>query len=161
MTKLIIMYINFIRAPCRLDLVERRLQENSRICEDYQNRLFTDIVNIGLDNRDASITEPLDKIKSCLKEVKLKVIRFESSKFGRGYRINCNDSQRREFVEMILVIVHNSDYITTLIEIYHNRGNSSNARKLQLIGLIRKYKKLRSWITMLENTEDTNMYNNY
>ena len=62
---------------------------------------------------------------------------------------------------MILVIVHNSDYVTTLIEMYHNRGNSSDARKLQLIALIRKYKKLRSWITMLENTENTNMYNNY
>ena len=139
--------------------MELRVQENSRICEDYQNRLFRDIVNISLDNRDASITESLDKIKSCLKEVKAKVKQFESSKFGRGYRINCNDSERREFVEMILVIVHNSDYVTTLIEMYHNRDGSSDAWKLQLIYLIRKYKKLRSWITMLQNTEDTNPYN--
>ena len=149
------------RPPRRLEIVERRLQENDRICEQYQNRLLTEIGNIGLDNRHASITEPLDKIKSCLKEVKAKVKWFESSQFGKGYRIYCNDSKRREFVEMILVIVHNSDYVTTLIEMYHNRGNSSDARKLQLIALIRKYKKLRSWITMLENTENTNMYNNY
>ena len=154
------MDIDFTRAPHRLDLVELRLEENSRICEDYNRGLFNDIVTISLHNRDASITEPLDKIKSCLKEVKAKVKQFESSKFGRGYRINCNDSERHEFVEMILVIVHNSDYVTTLIEMYHNRGDSSDARKRQLIALIRKYKKLRSWITMLENTEHTNPYNN-
>ena len=147
------------RPPRRLEIVERRLQENDRICEQYQNRLLTEIGNIGLDNRHASITEPLDKIKSCLKEVKAKVKSFESNQFGRGYRIYCNDSQRREFVKMLLAVVHFSDYVTTLIEMYHNRDGSSDARKLQLISLIRKYKKLRSWITMLENTEDTDMYN--
>ena len=82
------MDIDFTRAPHRLDLVELRLEENSRICEDYNRGLFNDIVTISLDNRDASITEPLDKIKSCLKEVKAKVKQFESSRLGRGYRIN-------------------------------------------------------------------------
>ena len=100
MTKLIIMDL-FIRAPRRLDLVELRLEENSRICRDYQRGLIMEISNISLGNRDASITEALDKIKSCLKEVKAKVKQFESSRFGRGYRINCDDSERREFVEMI------------------------------------------------------------
>ena len=160
MRKLIMM--DFIRAPRRLDLVELRLEENSRICRDYQRRFIIEISNISLNNRDASVTEVIDKIKSCLKEVKAKVKQFESSRFGRGYRINCDDSERREFVEMISKMVHNSDYIRSLYEMHRNMDHyfSTYAEKMKLIGLVRKYDRLQSWMTMLENTEKTNIYNN-
>ena len=107
-------------------------------------------------NRDANLTE-VDKIKSCMKDVKLRVKVFEMSTHGTGYRINCDVSERKRFVDMILQIVHNSDYIRKFNEIwkiaYRPNNIPSNLYKLKI-----KYSKLKQWIGLLENTEEANFY---
>ena len=132
--------LNIMRNP---HLAEERQKEDSRICRQYQEWLIEEISNINMGNRDANLTE-VDKIKSCMKDVKLRVKVFEISTHGRGYRINCDVSERKRFVDMILEIVHNSDYIRKFNEI------SSN--------LNLKYSKLKQWIRLLENMEESNFY---
>ena len=118
---------NFITAPRRKDLVEEREKEDLRICRQYQKWLIDGISNISIGNKDANLTV-LNKIKSCMKDVKLRVRVFEMSTYGTGYRINCDVSERKRFVDMILQIVHISDYIRkfikylklhTMLTIYH------------------------------------------
>ena len=99
---------NFITAPRREDLAEERQKEDRRICRQYQEWLIEEISNINMGNRDANLTE-VDKIKSCMKDVKLRVKVFEMSTHGTGYIMYCDVSEIKRFVDMILQIVDNSD----------------------------------------------------
>ena len=120
----------------RLDLVEERQKVDCEICRQYQMKLIRDISNISMGNRDPSLIL-LDKIKSCFKEAKAKVLEFERSRFGRAYRINCDVSEREQFVK--LVEVHNSDYIRKLYEVWNDTyyGNDTLV-KVKLYYLARK-----------------------
>ena len=100
-------------------------------------------------------TEKLGEI--CEKEVKKKVKEFESSRSGRGYRINCDVSERKRFVDMILQIVHNSDYIRKLYQIFEIAYWADNI-PYEIYKLCFKYGKLKQWIRLLENTEESNFY---
>ena len=148
---------NFITAMRNPYVVEERQKEDRRICRQYQEWLIEEISNINMGNRDANLTE-VDKIKSCMKDVKLRVKVFEMSTHGTGYRINCDVSERKRFVDMILQIVHNSDYIRKLYQIWgiaHRDNNiSSNLYDLKI-----KYSKLKQWIGLLKNTNESNFYN--
>ena len=135
---------NFITAPRREDLAEERQKEDRRICRQYQKCLIDEISNINMGNRDTNLTE-VEKIKSCLRDVKLRVEVFEMSTHGIGYRRYCDASEIKRFVNRIFKIVENSDYIRKLNEICTNL-------KLQ-------YKELRQWINLIYNKEETNFYN--
>ena len=137
------MHSNFITAPRNSYVVEERQKENRRICRQYQEWLIHEISNINMGNRDANLTE-VEKIKSCMEDVKLRLKVFEMSSHGTGYRRYCDVSERKRFVDMILQIVHNSDYIRKFNEISLN--------------LNLKYSKLKQWIGVLENTEESNFY---
>ena len=147
---------NFITAPRRLDLAEERQKVDSEICRQYQGWLITEISNISISNRDENLTV-VDKIKSYLKEVKMKVLVFERSSHGTGYRINCDLSERKKFVDLILQIVHNSDYIRKFYEIWEIAYHADNI-PYEYYQLAFKYGKLKSWISLLENTEESNIY---
>ena len=125
-------------------VVEERKREDRRICRQYQEWVITEISNINMGNRAANLTE-VGKIKSCLKDVKLRVEVFEMSTHGIGYRRYCDASEIKRFVNRIFEIVENSDYIRKLNEICTNL-------KLQ-------YKELRQWINLIYNKEETNFYN--
>ena len=70
-----------------------------------------EITNINMLNRPSHITTTVEKIENCLKELKSNIKEFEKSVYGRGYMMNCSNEERREFVENILEMIHNSDYI--------------------------------------------------
>ena len=152
------MDINFIRAPRNVNLVKHRQKVDSEICRQYQQQLITQILNISIRDRDENLTVP-EQIKSCLKEVKMKVLVFERSTHGRGYRINCDLSERKRFVDLIMTIVRNSDYVRKLFEIWNNLYND-NGRHMELEKVVGKYGKLINWIRLLENTEESNKYGN-
>ena len=151
-----IMDSNFITATRTKDLVKQRQKVDSDICRQYQRWLITEISKISMGNRDANLTV-VDKIKSCMKDVKLRVIVFERSTHGRGYRIYCDVSERKRFVDMILQIVHNSDYIRKFFEIWEI-AYYDGMRHWLLYPLAKKYRKLKSWIRLLENMEESNFY---
>ena len=150
------MHSNFITAPRNSYVVEERQKENRRICRQYQEWLIHEISNINMGNRDANLTE-VEKIKSCMEDVKLRLKVFEMSSHGTGYRRYCDVSERKRFVDMILQIVRNSDYIRKFDEIwplaYSINDIPSNLFKLKL-----KYSRLRQWIRLLENTNESNFY---
>ena len=140
----------------RLDLAEERQKVDSEICRQYQRWLISEISNVTISNRDANLTV-VDKIKSCLKEVKMKVLVFERSTHGTGYRINCDVSERKKFVDLILQIVDNSDYIRKFYEIWEIAFK--NDTHWSLLSLSKKYYNLQNWIRLLENTDESNLYN--
>ena len=127
-----------------LYVVEERKREDRRICRQYQEWVITEISNINMGNRAANLTE-VDKINSCLEDVKLRLKVFEMSTHGIGYRRYCDPSEIQRFVNRILEIVENSDYIRKLNEICSN---------LKLT-----YNELKQWINLLHNTEESNFYN--
>ena len=149
---------NFITAPRRVDLADERQKVDREICRQYQIKLIREISNISMGNRDVNLTV-FEKKKSCLKEVKMKVLVFERSSHGRGYRINCDVSERKRFVDLLLQIVHNShcDYIRKFYEIWEIAYNDG-MRHWLLCPLAKKYGKLKSWISLFENTEESNFY---
>ena len=106
-------------------------------------------------NRDANLTV-VDKIKSCMKDVKKMVLMFERNTHGKGYRIYCDVSERKKFVDMILQIVENSDYIRKYYEIYDIAFNTDT--HWSLLPLAKKYYNLQNWIRLLENTDESNLY---
>ena len=147
---------NFITAPRRKDLAEERQKVNMEICRQYQKWLIDEISSINMGNKDANLTV-LEKIKSCMKDVKLRVRVFEMSSHGTGYRRHCDVSERKRFVDMILQIVHNSDYIRKLYEIWRIAYRDNNVPS-NLYDLKIKYSKLKQWIGLLKNTEESNFY---
>ena len=142
----------------RLDLEEERQKVDIEICRQYKNIFIRNISNISMGNRDESLTV-IEKIKSCMKEVKKKVKEFESSRFGRGYRINCDVSERNNFAKMIINLVHYSDYIRKFYEVWEDSYYGNNiSLKAAFYRLVKKYVQLQGWIKMLANMEETNMY---
>ena len=57
----------------RKDLAQQRENVDITICRQYQTWLITEISNISMGNRDENLTV-VDKIKSCMKDVKKKVL---------------------------------------------------------------------------------------
>ena len=150
------MHSNFITAPRNSYVVEERQKENRRICRQYQEWLIHEISNINMGNRDANLTE-VEKIKSCMEDVKLRLKVFEMSSHGTGYRRYCDVSERKRFVDMILQIVHNSDYIRKLYEIWRIAYRDNNVPS-NLYDLKIKYSKLKQWIGLLKNTKESHFY---
>ena len=142
---------NFITAPRNSYVVEERQKEDRRICRQYQEWLIEEISNINMGNRDANLTE-VEKIKSCMEDVKLRLKVFEMSSHGTGYRRYCDVSERKRLIDMVSQIIDNSDYIRKFND--YIRKVNEICSKLNL-----KYSELKQWIGLLENTKESNFYN--
>ena len=147
---------NFITASQRRkDLVEEREKVDLMICKQYQQWLIDQISSYNMNHEKHAHLPVLDKIKSCMRYVKLSLIAFERSTHGTGYRIYCDDLERFKFVDMILQIVDNSDYIRKFVELYNTANSGPNPNiPPKLFKLMLKYNKLKQWIRLLENTEE-------
>ena len=150
---------NFITPLRREDLAEEREKVNLMICKQYQQWLIDQISSYNMNHEKHAHLPVLDKIKSCMRYVKLSVIAYERSTHGIGYRRYCDDLERKRFVDMLGQIVDNSDYVRKLVDLCLAARDANNSVPSNLFKLVRKYNKLKEWIKLLENTEESNFYN--
>ena len=151
---------NFITPLRREDLAEEREKVNLMICKQYQQWLIDQISSYNMNHEKHAHLPVLDKIKSCMRYVKLSIIAYERSTHGIGYRRYCDDLERYKFVDMLGQIVDNSDYVRKLVDLCLNaNGDPKPNIPPEVIKLIHKYKKLKEWIRLLKNTEESNFYN--
>ena len=152
---------NFITASQRRkDLAKEREKVDMEICKQYQQWLIDQISRYNMNYAKHAHLPVLDKIKSCMRYVKLSLIVYERSTHGIGYRRYCDDLERKRFVDMLGQIVDNSDYVRKLVDLCLNaNGDPKPNIPPEVIKLIHKYKKLKEWIRLLENTEESNFYN--
>ena len=111
-------------------------------------------------NRNANSTV-FGKIKSCMRELIKNVRLFEGNSHGRGYRINCDVSERKQFCKLIKQMFYSSDYVKTFYkewEKWEIDADENSFVKIMLDEIIDLYVDVVRYVTLLENTEESNMY---
>ena len=100
----------------RHDLRQEREQADREICRSYQQRTIYNISSITITalNPNLSLGQ---KINACLRAVYVSLDHFENRFFRRGYSMFCNDVEREMFVNTLLNIIDNSDYMTRVHEL--------------------------------------------
>ena len=122
---------------------------NTEICQNYVKDLIVQIRNTNMHNAPSHLTIG-NKIKNCLVYVKRKIVEFENSNYGRGLRMNCTNQRRVQFVEQLLQIIENSDYIKMLYAIERqNRIDYDPVEDSIIRRLAIRYGKLRELVRIL------------
>ena len=76
-----------------------------------------------------------------------KIVEFESSKYERGIRTNCCNDDWCAFVNKLLKITEDSDYINMLHSLHeYYTMNYNQQEEVVIQGLMRRYKEIRDKI---------------
>ena len=121
-------------------VLERNRDETMKVrCRSYQRRLVHELRNFNINDTNPSFNVG-QAIDACLDHVHF-LIRFFESRYLKGYLMNCTSQDEKwRFVELILEIIENSDYIQKL-----NLLPQGNVR----IKLQQKYEVIKQIISTL------------
>ena len=90
-----------------------RKHVDREICRSYQRRLLHELRNFNINDANPSFNVG-QAIDACLDHVHF-LIRFFEHRYLKGYLMNCTSRDEKwRFVELILEIIENSDYIQKL-----------------------------------------------
>ena len=128
-------------------VLERNRDETMKVrCRSYQRRLVHELRNFNINDANPlfNVGQAID---ACLDHVHF-LIRFFESRYLKGYLMNCTSQDEKwRFVELIMEIIENSDYIQKL-----NLLPQGNVR----IKLQQKYEVIKQIISTLadDNTRE-------